>query len=31
MRFSFKVEGRVRYTDIIGTIALFLMILGLFV
>jgi hypothetical protein len=31
MRFSFKMEGRVRYADIIGTIALLLTILGFFV
>ena len=26
MRFSFKLEGRVRYADVIGTIALLLTI-----
>ncbi len=31
MRFSFKMEGRVRHADIIGTIALLLTILGFFV
>lgn len=31
MRFSIKLEGRVRYSDVIGTIALLLTILGFFV
>ena len=30
MRLSFKLEGRVRYADVIGTIALLLTILGFF-
>lgn len=31
MRFSFKIEGRVSYGDIIGTIALVLTVIGMFV
>ena len=31
MRFLIKWEGRVRYADVIGTIALLLTILGFFV
>jgi hypothetical protein len=30
MRFSFKMEGRVSYGDIVGTISLVLTIIGLF-
>jgi hypothetical protein len=30
MRFSFKLEGRVSYGDVIGTIALLLTIIGFF-
>lgn len=30
MRFLIKLEGRVRYADVIGTIALLLTILGFF-
>jgi len=29
MRFSFKLEGRVKYGDVIGTIALLLTVIGL--
>ncbi len=30
MRFSFKLEGRVSYADVIGTVALLLTIMGFF-